>query len=713
MPNSFQLVFLSSFVFVLGALVLLSQFINAKLNAAGYYVSDIILIGLPKENRTVTDHAPTTAVISETAGETTMPYAQLLALALAVVTSAFIYWKFSSSKRKPVLDPQVWQEFTLKEKVVVSPNTAIYRFALPHPEDVLGLPIGQHISVAAEINGKEIVRSYTPTSSDDNLGHFDLLIKAYELGNISKHVSLLKIGDNIRVKGPKGQFNYHPSLSRALGMIAGGTGITPMLQIIRAALKNPADRTKLNLIYANVNPEDILLKKELDELAAKHPSRFEVFYVLNNPPAGWTGGVGFVSKEQIEKHMPPTDENIKILMCGPPPMMNAMKKYLAELKYPAPRTVSKLVDQCPAMITALAPMIGMWAPVKSDRLRAYKACLQKYSPLLTISVSHSVRKMSSQTTTTPRAPMKELNESGGWSSSHTSSEANQTHPDFSDEEADVVLSSQEGILFRIHSIILKMSSSWFRTLFTLPQSSKTEQTASAMSQEVIPMSESADILEVLLSMACGKEIPISRLQSIDFIEDLLAVAEKYDMPGPSSIIRLSVSLTHVRTHPIRVYALACRWGWTEVARTASSHTLHMDLLDKKWAGELRLVGSADLARLMLLHRRRRDYLRKELDSAERFYANVVPGKCTGCNGDISHFRWHALKYAWVAVLEERPILVAEKDLLERAELLEVLDSKCPRCQKSLYNAESTLYNLRTILEQLPTDVEFEEDTARQ
>ena len=120
----------------------------------------------------------------------------------------------------------------------------------------------------------------------------------------------------MRIKGPKGQFKYHPSLSRELGMIAGGTGITPMLQIIRAALKNPLDRTKLSLIYANVNPEDILLKKELDELASKHSHRFRVYYVLNNPPAAWNGGVGFVSKEQIEKHLPPTSADIKILLCG-------------------------------------------------------------------------------------------------------------------------------------------------------------------------------------------------------------------------------------------------------------------------------------------------------------------------------------------------------------------------------------------------------------
>ncbi|KAH8102597.1 ferredoxin reductase-like C-terminal NADP-linked domain-containing protein [Cristinia sonorae] len=345
MFNRYQLAFLSSFAVVFFALLAVSQFISKKLKEAGYDIANLILLGLDTDEPAVTEPDPSTVPVTSHSSGDTMPYAQVFAVALAVATSVFIYWKFASKKRKPVLDPAVWQEFPLKEKIVVSPNTAIYRFALPHPEDVLGLPIGQHISVAAEINGKDIMRSYTPTSSDDDLGHFDLLIKAYEQGNISKHVSLLKIGQKIRVKGPKGQFNYHPSLSRELGMIAGGTGITPMLQIIRAALKNPLDRTKLNLIYANVNFEDILLKKELDELAAKHGDRFKVYYVLNNPPAGWTGGIGFVSKEQVEKYMPPTDHNIKILMCGPPPMMNAMKKHLAELNYPAPRTVSKLVDQ--------------------------------------------------------------------------------------------------------------------------------------------------------------------------------------------------------------------------------------------------------------------------------------------------------------------------------------------------------------------------------
>ncbi|KAI8995562.1 NADH-cytochrome b5 reductase [Trametes punicea] len=340
MPNRYQIAFVASFVGTLLLLIALTEFVKAKLHAAGIYVSDLILLGLDKKPREHVDPAA-----GDMLDFTNGPFAQLVTLALALATTALIYVKFGRGKRKPVLDPQVWKEFPLKEKIVVSPNTAIYRFALPHPDDILGLPIGQHVSVSAEINGKDIMRSYTPTSSDDDRGHFDLLVKAYEKGNVSRYISLLKIGDKIRVKGPKGQFRYSPTLARELGMIAGGTGITPMLQIIRAALKNPLDRTKISLIYANVNPEDILLKMELDELAAKHSHRFRV----------WNGGVGFVSKEHIEKHMPATDKDIKILMCGPPPMITAMKKHLAELNYPAPRTVSKLEDQVRQRVFSAQP----------------------------------------------------------------------------------------------------------------------------------------------------------------------------------------------------------------------------------------------------------------------------------------------------------------------------------------------------------------------
>lgn len=110
----------------------------------------------------------------------------------------------------------------------------------------------------------------------------------------------LKVGETIKVKGPKGAMVYTPNLVRHFGMIAGGTGITPMLQIIRAVIRgrSTGDKTEIDLIFANVNEEDILLKEDLDELA-KSDKGFRVQYVLNNPPEKWTGGVGFVTPEMI------------------------------------------------------------------------------------------------------------------------------------------------------------------------------------------------------------------------------------------------------------------------------------------------------------------------------------------------------------------------------------------------------------------------------
>lgn len=197
----------------------------------------------------------------------------------------------------------------------------------------------------AVIDGKEVVRSYTPTSLNEDLGHFDLVIKSYPTGTLSKWFTTLKVGDPCHVRGPKGNFVYTPNMCRAFGMIAGGTGITPMLQVARAILNNPADKTEIHLMFANVTEDDILLKSTLDELAAKHSKQFKVYYVLNQPPANWTGGIGFVTKEMIKEWCPAPSGDIKILLCGPPPMIKAMAAHCEELGYEKARTISKLEDQ--------------------------------------------------------------------------------------------------------------------------------------------------------------------------------------------------------------------------------------------------------------------------------------------------------------------------------------------------------------------------------
>ncbi|KAH7170514.1 hypothetical protein EDB81DRAFT_168064 [Dactylonectria macrodidyma] len=272
------------------------------------------------------------------------PYSALLAIAFSI-------YNFNALKVKKVLKPDVFQEFELQEKTIISHNVAIYRFKLDNPSSVLGLPIGQHISIGAKLpqpdgTTKEIVRSYTPVSGDHQPGYFDVLIKSYPQGNISKHMASLIVGKTIRVRGPKGAFTYTPNMVRHFGMIAGGTGITPMLQVMRAIVRGRAagDKTEVDLIFANVTPQDILLKEDLDNLAAKDAG-IRVHYVLDKPPEGWTGGVGYVTADMITKWLPKPADDVKILLCGPPPMISGLKKSAESLGFKKARPVSKLEDQ--------------------------------------------------------------------------------------------------------------------------------------------------------------------------------------------------------------------------------------------------------------------------------------------------------------------------------------------------------------------------------
>ncbi|BEJ13484.1 hypothetical protein CspHIS471_0306580 [Cutaneotrichosporon sp. HIS471] len=274
------------------------------------------------------------------------PYAKEIGAALVVILLAILFLGGKKAD-EPVLHPTEFRQFKLVKKTQLTHNTARYRFGLPKETDSLGLPIGQHISIQANIGGKNVMRSYTPTTLDNDKGYFELVVKTYPQGNISKYLAGLKIGDSVQVRGPKGKFNYSKDLSPHLLMIAGGTGLTPMFQIIKSSIADPSDKTEMALVYANVEENDILLRDELNNLIATSNGRLKVYHVLNKVPDIWQGGQGFITKEIIKNHMHHggVASGSKILLCGPPPMMTAMKGHLKEIGYPSPRAVSKLEDQ--------------------------------------------------------------------------------------------------------------------------------------------------------------------------------------------------------------------------------------------------------------------------------------------------------------------------------------------------------------------------------
>lgn len=115
--------------------------------------------------------------------------------------------------------------------------------------------------------------------------------------------------------------------------------------MIRAICEDPTDNTHVSLLYGNNSEADILLRSELDEFQRKYPQNFEVTHVLSKPDDSWEGATGYVSKELIEQKFPKPEKETKALLCGPPGLVNAMKKNLVELGWDEPRAVSQLPDQ--------------------------------------------------------------------------------------------------------------------------------------------------------------------------------------------------------------------------------------------------------------------------------------------------------------------------------------------------------------------------------
>jgi len=171
-----------------------------------------------------------------------------------------------------------------------------------------------------------VVRPYTPITTEDTVGYFELLIKVYPEGNMSKYIDSLKRGDSLDFKGPIPKIPYTANMKKEIGMLAGGTGITPMYQVLLKILNNPADKTKVSLVFCNKTVDDILLKNELDSLAAKHPNRLKVYYMVDTAPAkgGWNGGVGFIAAKVIKERIAgPSGDNM-VFVCGPPGFYNVV-----------------------------------------------------------------------------------------------------------------------------------------------------------------------------------------------------------------------------------------------------------------------------------------------------------------------------------------------------------------------------------------------------
>jgi cytochrome-b5 reductase len=209
-------------------------------------------------------------------------------------------------------------------------DTKTFRFALPENATLDMLP-GDHLFVHATVNGKTVKRPYTPSSLPGTVGDFALTVKRYEAGIVSRHIHDQKIGDTVLMSGPNAGGHWVDGMAKKVGFVAGGTGITPMIAIIRWILAKRLD-VALFLIFSNKTEADIIFRKEWARDVREH-TNFHCYHVLEQPPTGWTQGVGRVTTDILRAQLPPPGPGTIVFLCGPPPMVEALEETLRKLGY--------------------------------------------------------------------------------------------------------------------------------------------------------------------------------------------------------------------------------------------------------------------------------------------------------------------------------------------------------------------------------------------
>ena len=253
----------------------------------------------------------------------------------------------TNEPRPTFLQPRAWTTAVLQSKKSISWDTIIFTFALEHDDQLLGLPVGQHLMIRLRdpVEREAIIRPYTPISEVNGKGRLDVLIKLYlattenKGGKMSKAMNSLPVGHGVDFKGPIGKFTY---LGRGLcsingtekrvkrfAMICAGSGITPIFQVFRAVMRDKHDPTSCTVLNGNRLIEDILCKEDLDALLKGNEDRGEVIYTLTKAPEGWQGLRGRINGELVRKHCE-CDGDTMVLVCGPEALEKSIHVALKE-----------------------------------------------------------------------------------------------------------------------------------------------------------------------------------------------------------------------------------------------------------------------------------------------------------------------------------------------------------------------------------------------
>jgi ferredoxin-NADP reductase len=212
-----------------------------------------------------------------------------------------------------------------------TPEVRTFRLANPAagPLPFTYLP-GQFLDLSVTIDGKSIKRSYSIASSPTERDYAEITVKRESFGVMSGYLhERVKQGDELDIGAPAGRFTFTGTEANSIVLIGGGVGITPLMSVIRYLTAHgwPGE---IMLLYCFRQPQDFIFREELEYLQRRNPNLRVIAAVTRRGQTPWLGLEGRFTKEIIAYSLPKI-ATYRIHLCGPPPMMEAVRGMLLEL----------------------------------------------------------------------------------------------------------------------------------------------------------------------------------------------------------------------------------------------------------------------------------------------------------------------------------------------------------------------------------------------
>ena len=215
----------------------------------------------------------------------------------------------------------------------VKPETAkVKSFTLTLP-DWMRHRAGQHydIRLTAE-DGYQAQRSYSIASEPEREGEVDITVERINDGEVSTYMhDVLIPGDRIEARGPiGGYFVWEATMTEPLLLIAGGSGVVPLMSMIRHRAAAGA-MTATRLLYSSRNFEDVIYYNELEKLRAEN-NGLQIFHTLTrSQPAGWEGYARRIDQNMLKEVAGPMDSSVQVFICGPTLLVEAAANTLVKI----------------------------------------------------------------------------------------------------------------------------------------------------------------------------------------------------------------------------------------------------------------------------------------------------------------------------------------------------------------------------------------------